>query len=410
MILAATLLWSIEVILAKHLLGKLDTRMLAAARMGLGTVVLVGWLAVSGRGGDLLALGSEQWMWAIATGLLLTAYVATWYAALARAQAVDVTAVLVFGAVVTALIARRGRRSGRRPGRHRPRHRRRSARGTRRRLEAGATGSRPHDRRAPPVRAVRVPAELARILRCRRDPHTARVRRRRHVRRRARRARANLRGGLAVPHAHRRREPDRRSARPSRSRRPTGSGTSFSTASGRVRLHATSTSASADASAARRNISSTRSRPAPSLTIRSTSSPCTRGSGLLRTGIVDEPLHVLDQCRITPARVLSVAGDEAVTRLRPLRWNGTELELGSWTSRTVRWRADGLSLVAPQSGRLGVSPLGLRVRPPDTRGGGRARPHDEASPSGGQWVSVGGSRTGLDPRPRKPGVAPSALP
>jgi uncharacterized membrane protein len=105
MILAATLLWSIEVILAKHLLGQLDTRMLAAARMGLGTVVLLGWLAVSGRGGDLFTLGSEQWMWAIATGLLLTAYVATWYAALARAQAVDVTAVLVFGAVVTALIA-----------------------------------------------------------------------------------------------------------------------------------------------------------------------------------------------------------------------------------------------------------------------------------------------------------------
>jgi drug/metabolite transporter (DMT)-like permease len=105
MILAATLLWAVEVILAKHLLGGLDSRTLAAARMGLGTVVLLGWLAVSGRGGDLLALGSEQWGWAIATGLLLTAYVATWYAALARAQAVDVTAALVFGAVVTAAIA-----------------------------------------------------------------------------------------------------------------------------------------------------------------------------------------------------------------------------------------------------------------------------------------------------------------
>jgi uncharacterized membrane protein len=39
------------------------------------------------------------------TGLLLTAYVATWYSALARAQAVDVTAVLVFGAVITALLS-----------------------------------------------------------------------------------------------------------------------------------------------------------------------------------------------------------------------------------------------------------------------------------------------------------------
>ena len=105
MILAATLLWAVEVVLAKALLASLDTRTLAAARMGLGTVVLVGWLAVTGRIGDLLGLGSEQWVWVIATGLLLTAYVATWYAALARAQAVDVTAVLVFGAVVTVVIA-----------------------------------------------------------------------------------------------------------------------------------------------------------------------------------------------------------------------------------------------------------------------------------------------------------------
>ena len=35
-----------------------------------------------------------------------SAYVATWYGALARAQAVDVTAVLVFGAVVTAALSR----------------------------------------------------------------------------------------------------------------------------------------------------------------------------------------------------------------------------------------------------------------------------------------------------------------
>jgi uncharacterized membrane protein len=73
--------------------------------MGLGTALLVGWLAVSGRAGDLFALDASQWSWAVLTGLILTAYVATWYAALARAQAVDVTAVLVFGAVITALLS-----------------------------------------------------------------------------------------------------------------------------------------------------------------------------------------------------------------------------------------------------------------------------------------------------------------
>ena len=46
-----------------------------------------------------------QWAWAALTGGLLAAYVATWYLALARARAIDVTAVLAFGAVVTALLA-----------------------------------------------------------------------------------------------------------------------------------------------------------------------------------------------------------------------------------------------------------------------------------------------------------------
>ena len=105
MILAATLLWAVEVVLAKRLLGAIAPRTLAAARMAGGTLLLGAWLGLSGRAGDLAALGAEQWGWAALTGLLLAAYVASWYAALARAQAVDVTAVLVFGAVVTALIA-----------------------------------------------------------------------------------------------------------------------------------------------------------------------------------------------------------------------------------------------------------------------------------------------------------------
>jgi drug/metabolite transporter (DMT)-like permease len=105
MILAATLLWAVEVVVVKRLLASLAPRTLAASRMGIGTAVLVGWVVVTGKWSALTGLGAEQWQWALLTGLLLTAYVATWYWALALAQAVDVTAVLVFGAVVTALLA-----------------------------------------------------------------------------------------------------------------------------------------------------------------------------------------------------------------------------------------------------------------------------------------------------------------
>jgi drug/metabolite transporter (DMT)-like permease len=105
MILAATLLWAVEIVFVKHLLGSLSPSLLAAARMGFGAALLLSWVAVSGRWSALTGLDSEQWRWVLLTGLLLTAYVATWYAALARAQAIDVTAVLVFGAFVTAALS-----------------------------------------------------------------------------------------------------------------------------------------------------------------------------------------------------------------------------------------------------------------------------------------------------------------
>jgi drug/metabolite transporter (DMT)-like permease len=102
MILGATLLWSVEVIVVKKLLAGMSPRALAAARMGLGTALLFGWLTVDGKWGTFASLDWTQWRWALLTGLILTAYVGTWYAALSLAGAIDVTAVLVFGAVVTA--------------------------------------------------------------------------------------------------------------------------------------------------------------------------------------------------------------------------------------------------------------------------------------------------------------------
>jgi drug/metabolite transporter (DMT)-like permease len=106
LILAATLLWAVEVVIAKRLLASVGPRTVGAARMAVGTVVLLGWVAVSGRAHELWSLSAVQWSWVLLTGLILTGYVATWFAALARAQAVDVTAVLVFGAVVTAVLSR----------------------------------------------------------------------------------------------------------------------------------------------------------------------------------------------------------------------------------------------------------------------------------------------------------------
>ena len=68
--------------------------------------------------------------------------------------------------------------------------------------------------------------------------------------------------------------------------------------------------------------------------------------GLMRTGVVEQPLHVLDQCRTTPAVVQSVDGDRLRVLAPGLVWDGRYLALGPWASREVRWRDDGLSLVS----------------------------------------------------------------
>ncbi len=104
LIFAATVLWSIEIVIAKKLLGSLSALTVGVSRMVIGGVVLVGWLVATGQLVDLLHYSAAQWGWILLTGLLLMGYVATWFWGLARAQAVDVTAILVFGAVVTAAL------------------------------------------------------------------------------------------------------------------------------------------------------------------------------------------------------------------------------------------------------------------------------------------------------------------
>jgi len=104
LVLAATLLWSVEVVLAKWLLRDVPARIIAVVRMAAGAALLTAWVTVSGRWSALAGLGGEGWTWAALTGLILAVYVALWFSALALAPAVDVTAVLVVAAVLTGVL------------------------------------------------------------------------------------------------------------------------------------------------------------------------------------------------------------------------------------------------------------------------------------------------------------------
>jgi drug/metabolite transporter (DMT)-like permease len=102
LIALATLIWAVEVVLAKRVLGRVRSPIVGVARLGIGLVVLVGFLLVTGRIAGLAELGATGWTWVAVTGVLLAGYVGTWMAALRRAPATEVTSILVLGALITA--------------------------------------------------------------------------------------------------------------------------------------------------------------------------------------------------------------------------------------------------------------------------------------------------------------------
>ena len=104
LVFLATLLWSVEIVIAKSLLRRLSPLTVASARMGIGVAVLLTIALATGGVPQLASITPHAWAWVALTGVTLSAYVAVWYAALAKAGAIDVTAVLVFGAVVTAFL------------------------------------------------------------------------------------------------------------------------------------------------------------------------------------------------------------------------------------------------------------------------------------------------------------------
>lgn len=102
LVLIATLMWAVEVVLAKRILAEIGSQMGATARMSLGCAILLGYLAYKGDMGEFASLSTLQWEWLLATAAILLAYVCTWYAAIERAPATAVTCILTIGAPITA--------------------------------------------------------------------------------------------------------------------------------------------------------------------------------------------------------------------------------------------------------------------------------------------------------------------
>jgi len=107
LILAATLLWAVETVLAKKILPTVDPDIVTAARMGIGAVILLIMSAIMQPAalGKVTALNLTQMAWVGVTMVLLFFYVRTWYRALKYAPAITVTAILVASTLITNVLS-----------------------------------------------------------------------------------------------------------------------------------------------------------------------------------------------------------------------------------------------------------------------------------------------------------------
>ncbi len=103
MVLAATLLWAAETIIAKKVLARVDADIVAVSRMGLGSLFLVGAAVLTSPQSLLSAFSmtGSQWFCMLLTVVFLLGYVTSWYRALKIAPAILVSTVLVLSTLVT---------------------------------------------------------------------------------------------------------------------------------------------------------------------------------------------------------------------------------------------------------------------------------------------------------------------
>ena len=104
LIAISTALFAVGVVLAKRLLRDLSTLTVMSAKMSLGALILVGYVAATGHLGAVSQLSAQQWTFVLVTGLILLAFTITAFMALRYASATAATAIPAAAPIITTLL------------------------------------------------------------------------------------------------------------------------------------------------------------------------------------------------------------------------------------------------------------------------------------------------------------------
>ncbi len=105
MIVAATLFWSVEYIIAKKALKNIPSSVVSWARMFFGVIILLGITIFQGSITQIATLGSAHLLAILSGSVFLLGYVLTWYAALSQAKASTVSLVLSISPIITGVLS-----------------------------------------------------------------------------------------------------------------------------------------------------------------------------------------------------------------------------------------------------------------------------------------------------------------
>lgn len=105
LVLAATLLWAIETILVKKTLLDVPVNLAVGARMGIGSLILIGLLFVTNKAPLLMKLSLTQWGLLLIVAMIMFGYVMSWYRALKYAPAIMVSSIMAGAVVITTVLA-----------------------------------------------------------------------------------------------------------------------------------------------------------------------------------------------------------------------------------------------------------------------------------------------------------------
>ncbi|PIN83736.1 hypothetical protein COV61_02285, partial [Candidatus Micrarchaeota archaeon CG11_big_fil_rev_8_21_14_0_20_47_5] len=104
LVFAATLLWALEYTISRKAMADTPPRVVMISRMFFGSLVLIAFMVATNSAGALLQINAELLQWLFITSLLLSAFLLTWYNALARLPVLKATAIFALGGVVTAVL------------------------------------------------------------------------------------------------------------------------------------------------------------------------------------------------------------------------------------------------------------------------------------------------------------------